>query len=1067
MAIHAQNEPPKPSPIPKPLEKAAEAAPDYSQQAFVVEKLRTSYRFESDGTGERELYARIKVQSEAGVEQWGQIVIGYSSANERVEIPYVRVLKADGSTVTASADAVQDLSIPLEKEAPVYTDYRQKHVTVPGLRPGEVLEYHVVTTIHTPLAPNQFWMEHNFAKSGIVLDEQLKVDIPHERMAKVKTQPGFDPKITDTNGRRVYTWSSSHREDDDKEKDGGKDDKDKDKKKKTEPEPPAVQMTTFANWEELGRWYAGLEKDRRQPTPEIRAKAAELTAGKATDLDKIQALYDYVATNFRYISLSFGVGRFQPHSAADVLHNQYGDCKDKHTLLASLLEASGYHASSVLINSERKLDPDIPSPSQFDHVFSLVPLTKDQVWMDTTTEVAPFRLLSYNLRKKQALIVPPEGSSSKPHLEETPADPAVPNRQIQELDGKVNEFGKLDAHIKITLRGDTELYMRILFRRVPNARWTEFVKQMNSMSGLTGDVTNLKVSDPAATKEAFQVQYEVTAANFLDWTKKKSELILPLSQISLPDADEDNSSTDTEPIQVGGPMDYRYTARLEFPAKYVERPPLPFTMKRDYGQYEASYKIDGNVFTAERALTTNTRDLPPSRTSDYLAFRRAITTDSGQHLSIDSTAAGDPTAPADLKGDDLNDAANAALARGNFPAAIGLLKRVLEADPKHKTARMNLGRAYMAIHETDKAIEAFRQQADMNAYDEYAYNSLGWAYTTERKYDEAAVAYNKALEINPLSEYGHAALGGMYSEAKQYEKAVPELEKAVSIKSDNPGLQISLGNAYLNVGQDDKALAAFDRAVELSATPEIWNDIAYQLSLKGVHLDRAQQYSESAVTAVAAALRNTSLDQLNNRDLAAVSSLVANWDTLGWVFFAKGDYAKAEKYVSASWVVDQHGEVGDHLGQIYEKLGRKNDAIRTYAMAISALRPTPETRAHLAALVGGESKVNAITEKYLSDLQETRTIKLGKATKDEAGTADFFVTLVPSHSGASAEGVKFISGDEKLKVFSEALKTAHYDLNFPDDTPTKILRRGILSCSKLTGECAFVMMLPGDVHSVD
>src|SRR5581483_10386954 len=225
VAIHAQNEPPKPSPIPKPLEKAAEAAPDYSQQAFVVEKLRTSYRFESDGTGERELYARIKVQSEAGVEQWGQIVIGYSSANERVEIPYVRVLKADGSTVTASADAVQDLSIPLEKEAPVYTDYRQKHVTVPGLRPGEVLEYHVVTTIHTPLAPNQFWMEHNFAKSGIVLDEQLKVDIPHERMAKVKTQPGFDPKITDTNGRRVYTWSSSNREDDDKEKDGGKDDK--------------------------------------------------------------------------------------------------------------------------------------------------------------------------------------------------------------------------------------------------------------------------------------------------------------------------------------------------------------------------------------------------------------------------------------------------------------------------------------------------------------------------------------------------------------------------------------------------------------------------------------------------------------------------------------------------------------------------------------------------------------------------------------------------------------------------------------------------------------------------
>ena len=41
------------------------------------------------------------------------------------------------------------------------------------------------------------------------------------------------------------------------------------------------------------------------------------------------ALYNYVAQNIRYVSLSFGLGRFQPHSAADVFKNQYGDCKDK------------------------------------------------------------------------------------------------------------------------------------------------------------------------------------------------------------------------------------------------------------------------------------------------------------------------------------------------------------------------------------------------------------------------------------------------------------------------------------------------------------------------------------------------------------------------------------------------------------------------------------------------------------------------------------------------------------------------------------------------------------------
>jgi tetratricopeptide (TPR) repeat protein len=897
-------------------------------------------------------------------------------------------------------------------------------------------------------------MEHDFAQSGTLLDEQLELDVPKDRNIKLKTKPGNDPKITEANGRRIYTWASSHidKDEDDKKKD-------KQKKPRKEPEAPAVQMTTFASWEEMGRWYAALEKDRRQPTAEIRAKSAELTKGKATDLDKIQALYDYVAPNFRYISLSFGVGRFQPHSAADVLHNEYGDCKDKHTLLASLLEASGYRASSVLINSGRKLDPDIPSPSQFDHVFTMLPLGKEEIWMDSTTEVAPFRLLSAVLRKKQALIVPQQGT---PHLEETPADPPMVNRQFSEIDGKVTELGKLDAHIRYEFRGDTELYMRMLFRHVPRNKWTEWVKQMNTFSGLSGEVSELNVSEPSETHESFKFDYKIEAANFLDWSKKKSDLVLPFSQISMADADED----DTEPVKVGSPVDYRYRLRLEFPAKYSERAPLPFSMKRDYARYEASYKADGNVFTAERTLVTSTNELPVSRASDFIAFRRAVMADSEQHLSIDSSAAGAPTFSTDLKGDDLYDAAKAAYDRGNYKTAIELFKRVVDAEPKHKTAWMDLGRTYMVVRQTDDAVSAFKKQAELNPYDEYAFSALGWAYTTQRKYDDAATAFNQAIEINPLSQYAHAALGSMYGEAHQYQKAAPELEKAVSLKPDDSALQISLGDAYLNLGEDEKALAAFDHAIQISATPAVWNNIAYQLSLKQVHLDRAQQYAESAVTAIANALRNISLDQLSDRDLAMISELDANWDTLGWVYFARGDFGKAEKYVNASWVLGEHGEVGDHLAQIYEKRGRKDDAIRTYAMSLSGLRPALETRGRLAALVGGDSKASGVVEQHRLDLQKMRTVKLGKIAP-ASGTAEFFVVMTSSSAGTKVEAAKFISGEEKLKPLTENLRSAKVDFAFPDDVPTKILRRGVLSCSKSSDECEFVMMVPEDVHSVD
>ena len=78
---------------------ASKSDPKYSQEAFVIEKYVSRYRFENDGTGNRETVARVRVQSEAGAQQWGQIQVGYNSANERVEIPYVRVIKADGSVV--------------------------------------------------------------------------------------------------------------------------------------------------------------------------------------------------------------------------------------------------------------------------------------------------------------------------------------------------------------------------------------------------------------------------------------------------------------------------------------------------------------------------------------------------------------------------------------------------------------------------------------------------------------------------------------------------------------------------------------------------------------------------------------------------------------------------------------------------------------------------------------------------------------------------------------------------------------------------------------------------------
>src|ERR1041384_274628 len=408
---------------PAPSADIAKQKPDYSQEAVVIEDLRTSYRFERDGTGQRDLTFRAKVQSEAGVERLGQLVIGYSSANEKLDMDYVRVRKADGSVVNAAASDIQDLSAPIAREAPVYTDLRQKHVTVPGLRPGDVLEYHMVWTLHTPLAQNHFWLEHYFVtRNLIVLADELTMNMPAASKVKLKTEPGFDPTIKDENDRRVYFWKHSQlkpeSEEDEKEKEAADDDDAE--SDEAEEFHAHVQLTTFQSWEEVGQWYANLQKDRIVPDDRIKVKAEEVTHGLQSDKDKVLALYEFVAKNFRYVSLSLGQGRYQPHPAADILVNQYGDCKDKHTLLAAMLAASGMRAYPVLMNSSRKLDADIPSPGQFDHVITAIPLGNETLWADTTAEVAPAGLLAPGLRNKKGLMIPVAGPA---RLETTPAEP--------------------------------------------------------------------------------------------------------------------------------------------------------------------------------------------------------------------------------------------------------------------------------------------------------------------------------------------------------------------------------------------------------------------------------------------------------------------------------------------------------------------------------------------------------------------------------------------------------------------------------------------------------------------
>jgi len=1031
----------------------AQTAKDFSQEPFVVEFYSTVARFENDGTGDREVVARIRVQSDAGVQQLGELVFGYNSANEQMEVRYVRVRQPDGTIVTASSDAVKEMTSTVAREAPVYTDLREKHITVPSLHKGDTLEYDIVTRLVTPLASGQFWFEHHFLEGAIVLDERLEVDLPEGRVRKFDV-PTEIPMEVDHNGHReIHRWrhASLSRPSPDR----------KAKQPTQGQEKPrlTVQFTTFANWDEVARWYAKLEQGRTEPTPEIRAKANQLIEGRATELEKIEGLYGYVAKNIRYVSLSFGLGRYQPHSAAEVFANQYGDCKDKHTLLAAMLEAVGIHSDAVLIPFSHELDRSEPSPSQFDHVITAVSYKDGLIWMDSTAEVAPFRLLSAALRDKWALLVPSDGGGE---LVKTPADPPFLSTQHIEIEGDVSELGKLSAKMHASLRGDDEFSLRTAFRRTSQNQWNELGQTIGQAEGLRGEVTEVKPSDPADTRKPFELQLDFSQPNFLDWSSRKAKVALPMVPIGIPDTAEDP----TQPIRLGSPLEVRVTLKLTLPENFTAHAPVGVAVDREYADYKSSYEFTGHTLKVERLLRFKMSELPAERASDFRAFRRAVEADESQMLALENATTGAPKIPSSAKADELLEAGAAALNSGNPRAAIPLFQRVIELEPKHKLAWSDLGIAQLRLGKYDDAAASFQKQIDINPYDDRAYDYLGLTYQQQQKYPDAAAAFRKQLEVNPLDPIAHAALGGLFLEQHRYAEAVPELDKATVLTPDNPGLQVSLGQAYLNTGEKEKALAAFEKAAELSQTPVVWNNIAYNLAEHKLDLDKALQYAESAVAATAANLRNVELSRLTLDDLNEVASIGAYWDTLGWVYFQKGDLAAAERYVRASWLLNQHGEVCDHLARIFEKRGQKEQAEHLFALAIAAQHAVPETRGRLTLLLGTNVGIDDLVNAARPELSTIRTIPVGKLLTDTAH-ADFLILLSPGENGARANAVQFLSGSESLRPFAERVRALDYGAAFPDASGVKLVRRGTLSCSAATGDCVLVLILPEDVRTVN
>ena len=644
-------------PSSRPQEKPSEQTQEPKAKAaarpelpFQIQLLETHMRFEASGDSRKEVHTIVKIINVLGARQFARISFDYNRSFQKIEIPTVRIRHANGGISEVMPSAVTDAPNPAVEQFPAYHDVRVKSVRILGLQEGDTLEYSVLTTTTKhPLAPN-FWLEHTFDRSGQVLEEQYELDLPASP-ADVRINPATPPTAKEASGSRddphtVYRWTRSYSE----PKEGA-----------TPVEQTPTSGTTAdisvstLRWESLALRLTELmlpgskpdlpmttpgesTKQPRRPTEvedRVREKAVSLTPEAKNDLERLQAIYDFVSTKITTVDLPPDATGFKARDAQAVLNSGYATSEDKYILFAALATVVHLRVDAALTGF---CDQGATArPGVFKHLVVVASTREGQYWLDPALEVAPFGMISPTPAKcalflQRGLVAL---NSTGQEWVDVPADLPFAAFQKVNVNAVITEEGQLKAKVKYVLRGENELVLRIAFHQTPKEKWKDVAGLLAISDGFRGQVTAAEASDPTVTTEPFTVEYELTQLRFVDWSKKPVRIPALLPQISLPDPIAVRGPGKTNPeIELGTPLDVQTVMTLHLPPGTSVEAPVATSVARDYATFTSKYSSTQNTAMASRHIVFLKHHIPGDRALDYSAFLQAVQNDAGQRFTL-------------------------------------------------------------------------------------------------------------------------------------------------------------------------------------------------------------------------------------------------------------------------------------------------------------------------------------------------------------------------------------------------------------------------------------------------
>ncbi|GEM_PF-2265317 len=599
-----------------------------AEAVVVYDRQREEYT--AAGTSVLERARLVKVLAPGAVRDFAQLRITYAPQYNRAEFLWARLIKPDGRSIPLPVDSLDDVPRPASLGGTIFWGERDKVLDVPGLAPGDAVEYatrelgglwlgpgsladslFLLGTLATPY-------RGHFNRVVMFQSDDPAIEVEYTLAGPRALPPAFavyngelEHRDLSDSFRCSHLWRGRNLP-----------------AIVREPRMPSsydvgrkLIVTTIPSWEWMSRYEHALADSCLRPDRAIRDKAEELCAGRPDALSRIRALSYYVAGGIRYLGLTAGEDEgYKPHPARMTFDQKAGVCKDKAALLVALLDAAGFRAWYAVTAAGHRMEA-IPA-DQANHAIVAVDDGRGGfVYCDPTMADGSAELLPAHARGQQVSIARPDGDG----LRTISLLPADSNRLEIDNQCRLDTAGNLSGVIILRGTGAQDTWLRRMFEWRPRSRREGVARDIVRQLDPSAEVVAFDHADPDSLWQPMvcRIEYAVPGAAF---SAGPYRILKPgLARYEpwwIDPSRTAESAHRTHAVDLGANFSAVLRERIELPAGWaaVSQPPRRKGSYRT-GSWSAEAAVGRGAVAYSRRLTA---DNPHIAAGDYPSYRRSM-----------------------------------------------------------------------------------------------------------------------------------------------------------------------------------------------------------------------------------------------------------------------------------------------------------------------------------------------------------------------------------------------------------------------------------------------------------